>query len=234
MPTEIGFADLKPPPWQTDWRGHTSPEHMIKKPFDDLVHSLAAKTPTPGGGSAAALTACLGAGLFLMVVRFSRGKKKTLEFDDQLAAVEDALVKHIDLLLPMAEKDCDAFDMVSKAFGLPKDDDEQEAFRSRAIQEGMHGAMVVPAEMIGMVRDVFKAMSPIITLIGKNIASDLGSGAHLLAAGAESAFLNVRINAAYLDDRKLGESALETSQAVLEEIRDSQRAFTSRVDTMMA
>ncbi|MCA8958688.1 MAG: cyclodeaminase/cyclohydrolase family protein, partial [Planctomycetes bacterium] len=42
---------------------------MIEQPFRDLVQSVAAKTPTPGGGSAAGLSACLGTALLLMVVR---------------------------------------------------------------------------------------------------------------------------------------------------------------------
>ena len=52
---------------------------MIHQPFDQLIESLAAKTPTPGGGAAAAMAGCMGAALFLMVVRFSRGKKANVD-----------------------------------------------------------------------------------------------------------------------------------------------------------
>ena len=46
-------------------------------------------------------------------------------------------------LLPMAERDCRSFDLVSAAYGMPKDTDQQKALREKAIQEAMIGAMVV-------------------------------------------------------------------------------------------
>ena len=205
---------------------------MIQQSFEKLVSSLAAKTPTPGGGAAAALSASLGAALFLMVVRFSRGKKATQEFDDKLERVEEELRKHLDRLLPMAERDCSAFDMVSKAYGLPKESDDEKAVRVKAIEEGMIGAMVVPEETLCMVRDVFRGITPVIDLVSKNIASDLGSGAHMLLAAAESAFLNIKINAAYLEDRDKANAALRQNDTVLADISDFHRTFKTKVEAL--
>ena len=89
---------------------------------------------------------------------------------------------------------------------LPKDTDDEKSVRARAIEESMVGAMVVPEETLCMVRDVLRAMSTVVTLVGRNIISDLASGAEILAAGAEGAFLNVRINASYLKDRDKAEA----------------------------
>ena len=203
---------------------------MINQSFADLVSSFAAKTPTPGGGAAAAMSACLGTSLFLMAIRFSRGKKATLEFDEQLAEVERQLEQQLERLLPMAERDCASFDHVSNAYKLPKDSDDQVAVRDRAIEEGMLGAMVVPEETLCLARDVMRSMSTVITLVGKNIVSDLGSGAELLTAGAESAFFNVRINANYLKDRDKAAAALQQNEIVLADVRDFHRAFRSRVE----
>ena len=207
---------------------------MIDNPFTELVSSFAAKTPTPGGGAAAALSACLGTSLLLMAVRFSRGKKATLEFDSQLEDVEGQLSRYIDRLLPMAERDCVSFEHVSRAYGLPKNTDEETTIRGRAIEEAMLGAMVVPGETICLVRDVLQCTSAIISLVSKNIVSDFGSGAEILTAAAESAHFNIRINASYLKDRETAAAALRQNELVLTDVRDLHRACRAHLDEQLS
>ncbi|MFN3242588.1 MAG: cyclodeaminase/cyclohydrolase family protein [Planctomycetota bacterium] len=203
---------------------------MITQSFQELVDSMAAKTPTPGGGAAAAMAGCMGTSLFLMTVRFSQGKKANVDREDDLARVESLLGDHLKRLMPMAERDCKAFDMVSAAYGMPKDTDEQKTLRDKAIQEAMVGAMVVPEETQAMIRDVFVAMEQVSDCIGKAIVSDLASGAALLLAAAEGAFLNVRINAGYLTNRELAETTMARATAVRDEIRRQQEVIAVSVD----
>lgn len=207
---------------------------MIQQPFDRLVDSLAAKTPTPGGGAAAALGGCMGAALFLMVVRFSRGKKANLDKDAVLAEAEQRLASLVQRLLPTAERDCRSFDLVSAAYGMPKADDAQKALRDKAIQEAMVGAMVVPEEVLCLVRDVFAAMVAVVACVPKSIASDLGSGSALLLAAAEGAYLNVRINAGFLTDRATSDAAMTRNDAVLAELREHGRKIGAAVEGMFA
>lgn len=207
---------------------------MIHQSFEQIVESLAAKTPTPGGGAAAAMAGCMGTALFLMVVRFSRGKKANVDRDADLARVEGLLDGHLKRLLPMAERDCRSFDLVSAAYGMPKDSEAHKGLREKAIQEAMVGAMVVPEETLCMVRDVFVAMQQVTGCIGKAIVSDLASGAALLLAAAEGAYLNVRINAAFLTNRELADKTLDRATAVLGEIRRHQEAIAVSVAKMLA
>ena len=99
---------------------------MMTQSFEELVASMAAKTPTPGGGAAAAMAGCMGTSLFLMTVRFSQGKKANVDREGDLSAAESALSDHLEQLRPMAERDCAAFDLVSAAFRMPKESDEQK------------------------------------------------------------------------------------------------------------
>ena len=140
---------------------------MINKSFEDVVAAIAAKTPTPGGGAAAAMSASLGAALFLMVVRFSRGKKATLDQEEELGVAETQLERLLEHLLPMAERDCAAFDLVSNAYGLPKTTDSEKAIRDKAIEAGLLAAMAVPEEVACVVRDVFFAIAPVCALADK-------------------------------------------------------------------
>lgn len=195
---------------------------------------MAAKTPTPGGGAAAAMAGCMGTSLFLMTVRFSKGKKANVDREGDLARVEGALEGHLQQLMPMAARDCEAFDLVSAAFRMPKETDDQKAERSAAIQAGMVGAMLVPEETQQMIRDVFVTMAEVSDCIGTSIASDLASGAALLLAGAEGAYLNVRINAAELKDRALADQTMSRANDVRDEIRRRQDAIAAAVDGMLS
>lgn len=207
---------------------------MIDQPFSQFVDSLAAKTPTPGGGAAAAMAGCMGTALFAMVVRFSRGKKANVARDTDLEATEKRLDSLLALLKPMAERDCSAFDLVSAAYGMPKGAPDEVTLRDKAIQEAMVGAMVVPEEALCLVRDVFVAMHGVTDCIGKAIVSDLASGAALLLAAAEGAYLNVRINAAFLKNRELADNTMTRASSVLDEIRRQQMSIATSVDGMLA
>ena len=207
---------------------------MIEKSFQQIVESLAAKTPTPGGGAAAALAAAMGTALFLMVVRFSRGKKANLDKDADLAAAETTLAALLVRVQPMAERDCASFDRVSLAYQLAKETDEQKKLRGRAIEEAMVGAMVVPEETLCLVRDAFAAMVKVHGCIAKNICSDLGSGAALLEAAAEGATLNVRINAGFLADRERASIALGRVAAVRQEVTRDLAVIRAAVEKLMA
>ena len=164
------------------------------------------------------------------MLRFSQGKKANVDREDDLARVESLLDDHLKRLMPMAERDCKAFDLVSAAYGMPKDSDDQKALRDKAIQEAMVGAMVVPEETQAMIRDVFVAMEQVSDCIPKSIVSDLASGAALLLAAAEGAFLNVRINAAYLTNRELADTTMTRATAVRDEIRRQQDVIAVSVD----
>lgn len=206
---------------------------MLDQSLRQFLDSLAKKTPTPGGGAAAAVAGSMGAALFAMVVRFSQGKKANVDREGDLATAESQLTALLGKLGPMAERDCRAFDLVSSAYKLPKGTSDEQSLRERAIQEAMLGAMAVPEETLCMARDVLVAMEPVIGCIGKAIASDLASGGALLLAGAEGAFLNVRINAMYLTDRTLAEHAMRRATAVLDEVRARQRAVVAAVEGLL-
>jgi formiminotetrahydrofolate cyclodeaminase len=204
---------------------------MIDQSLQKIVESLGARSPTPGGGSAAAMAAAMGTALLLMVVRFSRGKKANLDRDAELAEAEQVLAGLVERLLPMAERDCGAYDLVSQAYQLPVDSEGEVQARGAAIEVAMVGAMSVPDEMLLMVRDVLRATNEVVSCVGKAIAGDLGSAAELLRAGAEAAYMNVRINAAELKDRELAESTMSRVEAVRTDVLETAAAFRQFVET---
>jgi formiminotetrahydrofolate cyclodeaminase len=193
---------------------------MLDRPLGEVLSAFAARTPTPGGGAAAAIAGALGASLCLMAVRFSVGRKGMEARHGDLSSAEQALSTALDRLLPMAEKDCAAYDAVSAAYKLPKGTEEEKAARGAQVQRGLFGAMAVPQELLGLIVEVLRHAATVADAINPNLASDLATGAELLRAGAEGAALNVRINAASIEDKAAAATFGKRADAVLERVRE--------------
>ncbi len=151
-------------------------DHSLKKYLDDL----AAKLPAPGGGSAAALDAALGAALISMVVNFTLGKPKYAEYEKEL--------KHI---LEKSEKLREEF--------LRLTDLDVIAYQSKNARDSLNTPFMVA-------RLCFEGIKLCPALIKKgnlNLISDVVVAAVLLEAAFTSAYFNVEINLKTLDDRKL-------------------------------
>ena len=85
--------------------------------FADIVSSDA---PAPGGGSCAALYGAIGAALTAMVGGLTQGRKKYAEYAEHAAEVEAKGNELKTRLLDVMDRDTDAFNVVSAAFGMPK------------------------------------------------------------------------------------------------------------------
>ena len=66
---------------------------LTERVVRDLVEAFSAPTPTPGGGSASALTASLGASLLLMVASMPKTRHDSDE-DRQALATTAASLRH--------------------------------------------------------------------------------------------------------------------------------------------
>ena len=155
--------------------------------FADIVSSDA---PAPGGGSCAALYGAIGAALTAMVGGLTQGRKKYAEYAEHAAEVEAKGNELKARLLDVMDRDTDAFNVVSAAFGMPKATDEEKAARSAAIQKGLEGCTATPFEMMEL---CCKALEMTHELLGKtndSAASDLGVAALSLRAGIQGAWLN--------------------------------------------
>jgi formiminotetrahydrofolate cyclodeaminase len=191
---------------------------MIDQPFRDFVQSLAARSPTPGGGAAAASTAAMGVALLSMVLRFAQGRRGAEDDDRRIGAALQRLEACIERIMPMVERDMASFEHVASAYKLPHDNEELKVVRTRAIQEALAGAIIVPEELLHFVRDALAAGDEVVDTVGRSIVADLGAAAELLVGGARSAALLVRINAKYLHDREVARATVARAAELLGEV----------------
>ncbi|MCC6786187.1 MAG: cyclodeaminase/cyclohydrolase family protein [Planctomycetes bacterium] len=203
---------------------------MADAAFQDFVAALAARTPAPGGGAAAARTAAMGAALFAMVLRYSVGKPANREHEAELGAALATVDGVLMRILPLDDLDMAAFTRVLDAYRLPKDGEAAAAEREAAIQTALAGAMEIPARLGQFCEEVLEAIVPVAGCIGRNIVADLCTGAELLLAAGRSARAMVAINALGLRDREAAARALAAVDAVLGSIGAHRDRIRAHVD----
>ena len=180
--------------------------------FADL---LASDAPAPGGGSAAALEGALGAALTAMVCSLTVGKKKYAEHEELAKSVQARAADLKERFVDVMDRDTEAFNVVSAAFGMPKATDEEKAARSEAIQEGLKGCTKTPFEMMELAVEALERTASVLGKSNDSAASDLGVSALSLRAAIQGAWLNVLINIGSLKDAALAEDYRQRGEALL-------------------
>ena len=158
---------------------------------------LASKAPVPGGGGAAALAGALGVALCSMVGNFTTGKKKYAAYEEDvqrmLAEGETLRAR----LLALVEADAKAFEPLSRAYAIPKDDPARDA----VMEEATLNAVQAPVEMVTCCGEALLLLEEMLEKGSRLLLSDVGCGALLCKAAMESAALNVFVNTGSLRDR---------------------------------
>ena len=201
---------------------------LVDKTVTGFVTEVASNSPAPGGGSVSALASSLGVALTRMVGALSVNKKKFKELDESTKqSFLDVINRFESLeqeLVQLIDKDTEAFNVIMKAFQMPKDTPEQKELRSKQILAGTLIAIDVPMEVASISSKALKQLEIILTYGNKNTLSDLGVSTLMLYAGLEGALLNVKINLPGIDDEELKNNYEHTVHHLLSEasnIRDA-------------
>ena len=181
----------------------------------EFVDLLASDAPAPGGGSAAALEGALGAALTAMVCGLTVGKKKYAEFEELAQSAQAKALELKARFVDVMDRDTEAFNVVSAAFGMPKATDEEKAARSAAIQKGLEGCTKTPFEMMELAVETLELTASVLGKSNDSAASDLGVSALSLRAAIQGAWLNVLINIGSLKDTALAEDYRAKGEALL-------------------
>ena len=158
---------------------------------------LASKAPVPGGGGAAALAGALGVALCSMVGNFTTGKKKYAAYEDdvQRMLAEGEILRA--RLLELVEADAAAFEPLSRAYAIPKEDPTRDS----VLEEAALNACKAPMEMVSCCGEALLLLEEMLEKGSRLLLSDVGCGALLCKAAMESAAMNVFVNTGSLQDR---------------------------------
>lgn len=195
----------------------------------NFADELAAKKPVPGGGGAAALAGALGAALNSMVVNYSVGKKKLLQFEEQHMDILRRAEVLRNKLLDLVEKDAKSFEPLSRAYIMPKETEQEQKIKEETLQKCLKEACEAPLETLKLSYEGILLHEELIEICTKTIVSDVGVGIQCLKAAINSAYLNVLINLNSITDEEYVKNNLESSKKLLEDGNEKADEVYERV-----
>ncbi|OUN89240.1 cyclodeaminase/cyclohydrolase family protein [[Collinsella] massiliensis] len=204
---------------------HTAEGSIADLSCRAFAADLAAKLPVPGGGGASALVGALGAALCSMAGNFTAGKKRfaAVEDDVQRILAEAEVLRH--KLIGLIEADAAAFEPVSRAYRMPKEDPA----RAQVLEVATKTACSAPIETMRVCARVIELLEEMGGICSPMLLSDVGCGAVLGAAALRAASVNVFVNTSELADRAYAEALEREADGLLEAYIPRAEALAARV-----
>lgn len=174
--------------------------------IEQYITELSSKAPVPGGGGVSALTGALAAGLARMVCSLTIGKKKYAENEAEIIAASERLKELTEKLYLCMKQDAEAFEPLSKAYGMPKETDEQLQEKNRVLEACLIEAARPPMEICMLIAEMVPDIDTVREKGSTLAVSDAGCSAALAEAAFRAAALNVMINTRLMKNRETADS----------------------------
>jgi len=184
---------------------------LIDKKVSNFLDELASNSPTPGGGSVAALAGALGAALISMVGNLTVGKKVEEDIKKIISSSEKLRYK----LSQLIEEDVKAFNNFMATYKMPKETEDEKRVRAEKIQEALIEAAKVPLKTAYKCLDIMILSQEVAEKGNINVISDAGVAVLMAEAALESAILNVKINLKMIKDEKIKEELSSSIKELL-------------------
>ncbi|GDY11197.1 hypothetical protein LBMAG53_00740 [Planctomycetota bacterium] len=155
---------------------------MTAASLPELLTALAARTPTPGGGAAAAWAAALGCAAGAMAARYTSGAKYAA-VAETAANLATELDRSAAAALELAERDAAAYSAVTTA---RKNGGDMALAEAAAAQ--------IPADLLALCALQAGALAAFLPTCNPNLASDVRVGVHLLAGAGRAAWATLLVN----------------------------------------
>ena len=202
----------------------TRGDRTIAQPsISDFLVDVAAGTPTPGGGSVAALAGALAAALGVMACKIGPPADRTKPRSAQakvpgetsdLQATERRLQELSERLRGLIQADADAYAGVVRAYRLPKTDPS----RPSAIATSLRSASEVPLETATLASETASLLRTLLAQTKPTVAPDLKVGLLMARAAIEGGLENVYANL-----------KSQTNQSVVKDLAQRAKAVEQRL-----
>lgn len=170
---------------------------MLDLTIPEFFEKLSSDAPVPGGGGASALAGGISAALCSMVASLTTGKKKYAVYQADIERILAESAKFIQSMESLIQKDAEAFEPLSKAYGIPKDHPERAAI----LEDALRTACGAPMEILREACRIVPILEEL-TVKGSRIAvSDVGVAAASCITAIRGSVLNVYINTKLMQDR---------------------------------
>ena len=170
---------------------------LIDMSVADFTNEVDSNSPAPGGGSVSALASDIGVSLARMMAH------KLGEIRKELSTLVD--------------KDTESFNEFMKAVKMPKETEEQNKLRAKAIQEATIFSIEVPYKTASLSLEALRLLDFLIKNGNQNAITDIGVGTLMLSAGMEGAILNVKVNLGQIKDKQIYDKYRDGCKEILSE-----------------
>ncbi len=181
-----------------------------------FVDELSTDSPAPGGGSAAALSGSIAAGLVAMVANLTVGKKGYESVFDEMKNISVSAQKLKDELLLLVDEDTNAFNKLMEAARLPKKSEEEINKRNKLIEETTLYASEVPLRTMEKSFEVLSLAKIVSEKGNKNSNSDAGVAILLSRSAIKGGAMNVEINLKELQESEQKKSIQNKMENILQ------------------
>jgi formiminotetrahydrofolate cyclodeaminase len=195
-----------------------SESSFADRTLGDFVDRLASAEPVPGGGSASAVAASLGAALVAMVAALSQGRPKYAEhaaLHERAVYVGQRLSRRF---LELADEDAAAYAGFAAAAKLPRDTDQERSARATALAAAARAASEVPLATVEACLELVVTAEVLAGRSNVNASSDLNVAAQLGEAAARGAAENVLVNLPPVGDETFAAEATSHLMSLLDTI----------------
>ena len=193
------------------------------------LDELASAQPTPGGGSAAAISGAMGAALASMVARLTLGKADYADVQPEIESLLQQTEHLRERFQKLIQADIDAYGNLSATFKLPRTTEDEKKARSKAIQAQLIEAALVPLEMIECAAELARCCRRIAEIGNANVLSDVATGAMLASSAGTGAAWMVRANLQAMKDLEMVTILSERLGKALDAITEYTQQITSIV-----
>jgi len=159
-----------------------------------FANEVSMESPTPGGGSVAALCGALSSSLSSMVANLTFGKKSYESSWEEMKQVAVKAQSYKDRFLHLVAEDTKAFNRVIEALRLPRGTEKEQQEREAAIEAANQGATLVPLEVLQLSQGLLDLAEIVLFRGNKNSLSDAGVAVATALAAAQGAYYNILIN----------------------------------------
>lgn len=202
---------------------------MLEKKTVEFIDELSSGSPVPGGGGACAAVGALAAALGMMVANLTVGKKRYADVEDEMQECLSRLKELRDRLITLTDQDAEAFEPLSRAYGLPRETEEDRIRRERVMESALYEASIVPLRIMETIRETMQYLENLGARGSRIAVSDAGVGILFAQAALEGASMNVFINTKLMKDRARAEELNQKADNMIEEGRRQKERVCKEV-----
>ena len=195
----------------------------------EFLEKTASGSPVPGGGSVAALSAAVAAGLAEMVANLTIGKKGYEAKEKQMKIIAKAAAEYRNKFIKDIDRDSDAYNDVLAAFRLPKSSEQEKNIRKQAIQDAFKKASLVPLDVAKNALKIIELADRVVKHGNKNAVTDGAAAVMMARAAVLSALYNVKINLSSIKDMDFVERIRKDATSLESEIENKEREILSGI-----